>query len=135
MGASIMLIVTTNEIAGKKITSVKGLVQGSTVKAKHVGRDIGAGIKTLVGGEITGYSELMKDARVAAKNRVNKEADEIGANTIVEMRYQTSQVMNGASEVIASGTDLISELRRISSIIRDGGDIFILKIYNSFKSM
>src|SRR5699024_4401919 len=101
MEASIMLIVTTNEIAGKKITSVKGLVQGSTVKAKHVGRDIGAGLKTLVGGEITGYSELMKEAREEAKN--------IGANAIVGMRYQTSQVMNGASEVIAYGTAVISE--------------------------
>lgn len=104
-----MLIVTTNEIAGKKITSVKGLVQGSTVKAKHVGRDIGAGLKTLVGGEITGYSELMKEAREEAKNRMTEEAESIGANAIVGMRYQTSQVMNGASEVIAYGTAVMSE--------------------------
>src|SRR5699024_704906 len=127
MGASIMLIVTTNEIAGKKITSVKGLVQGSTVKAKHVGRDIGAGLKTLVGGEITGYSELMKEAREEAKNRMTEEAENIGANAIVGMRYQTSQVMNGDSEVFAYGTDVISKYRRISSSISDDGDFFYFK--------
>lgn len=102
-----MLVVTTNQIDGKTINSVKGLVQGSTVKAKHVGRDIGASFKTLVGGEITGYSELMKEARDEARKRMIKEAEDIGANAVVGMRYQTSQVMNAASEVIAYGTAVV----------------------------
>src|SRR5699024_7841125 len=104
-----MIIVTTNEIAGKKIESVKGLAQGSIVKSKHVGRDIGAGLKTLVGGEITGYSDLMNEARDAARERMIKEAQSLGANAIVGMRYQTSQVMNAASEVIAYGTAVVIE--------------------------
>src|SRR5699024_5756370 len=109
MEASRMLIGKTNEIAGKKITSVKGLVQGSTVKAKHVGRGIGAGLKTLVGGEITGYSELMKEAREEERKSMTEEAENISANAIVGMRYQTTEVMNGTSEVIAYGTAVISE--------------------------
>src|SRR5699024_12244727 len=100
MEASIMLIVTTNEIAGKKITSVKGLVQGSTVKAKHVGRDIGAGLKTLVGGEITGYSEIMKEDREEAKKRMTEEAENICANTILGMRYKTTQLKQRDTKII-----------------------------------
>src|SRR5699024_10753287 len=109
MEASIMLIVTTNEIAGKKITSVKGLVQGSTVTAKHVGRDIGAGLKTLVGGELTGYSDLMKEARESAIKRMTEEAEALGSNAIIGMRLQTTQVMNSASEVIAYGTAVVTD--------------------------
>lgn len=104
-----MLVVTTNEIAGKEITSVKGLVQGGIVKSKHIGRDIGASFKTIIGGEISGYSELMEEARGSAKERMIKEAEAIGANAIVAVRYQTSQVMNAASEVIAYGTAVIVE--------------------------
>lgn len=104
-----MIIVTTNDIADKKIVSVLGLTQGSIVKSKHVGRDIGAGLKTLVGGEITGYSDLMNEARNDARNRMIKEAETLGANAIIGMRYQTSQVMNAASEVIAYGTAVIVE--------------------------
>lgn len=104
-----MIIVTTNDIQDKKITSVKGLVQGSTVKAKHVGRDIGASFKTLVGGEITGYSDLMKEAREEAVQRMIKEAENLGANAIIGMRYQTAQVMASAAEVIAYGTAVVVE--------------------------
>lgn len=104
-----MLTVTTEEIADKKIVSVVGLVQGSTVKAKHVGRDIGAGFKTLVGGEIKGYSDLMRDAREEARKRMIQEAEGLGANAVIAMRYQTSQVMNAAAEVIAYGTAVIVE--------------------------
>ena|SRR5699024_4204609 len=106
-GGWIMLMVTTNEIPGREITLVKGLVQGSTVQSKHVGRDIGAGLKTLVGGEIQGYSDLMKEARDIAVNRLIKEAEELDANAIVGMRFQTSQVMNSAAEVIAYGTAVV----------------------------
>ncbi|HLR70053.1 MAG TPA: YbjQ family protein [Pseudogracilibacillus sp.] len=104
-----MIVVTTNDIPGKKIDDVKGLVQGSTVKAKHMGRDIGASFKTLVGGEIKGYSDLMKEAREEALERMKQEAEKIGANAIIGMRYQTSQVMNSAAEVIAYGTAVYVE--------------------------
>lgn len=104
-----MIIVTTNEIPNRKIAHVKGLVQGSTVQSKHIGRDIGAGLKTLVGGEIKGYSELMTEARDIAMERMIEEAQKEGANAIIGMRYQTSQVMNAASEVIAYGTAVILE--------------------------
>ncbi|HLR40829.1 MAG TPA: YbjQ family protein [Virgibacillus sp.] len=103
-----MIIVTTNEIPDKKVSLVKGLVQGSTVQSKHVGRDIGAGLKTLVGGEITGYSDLMKEAREIAVKRMTEEAEALGANAIIGMRLQTSQVMNSASEVIAYGTAVVT---------------------------
>lgn len=99
-----MIIVTTNEVPGKNITETIGLVQGSTVKAKHVGRDIGASLKTLVGGEIKGYSDLMREARDEALQRMIQEAEKTGANAIIGMRYQTSQIMQTASEVIAYGT-------------------------------
>lgn len=104
-----MLIVTTNDIPGKQITEVKGLVQGSTVQSKHIGRDIGAGLKNLVGGEISGYSEMMADARNIALERLIAEAENLGANAIIGMRYQTSQIMNAASEVIAYGTAVVTE--------------------------
>lgn len=104
-----MLIVTTDEIANKKIVDVLGTLQGSTVQSKHVGRDIGASFKTLIGGEIEGYSDLMLEARSIAQERMIDEAHKLGANAIVGMRYQTSQVMNGAAEVIAYGTAVIIE--------------------------
>ncbi|WP_156645310.1 YbjQ family protein [Lentibacillus sp. JNUCC-1] len=104
-----MLIVTMNDIPGKTIKEVKGLVQGSTVQTRHVGRDIGAGLKTLVGGEIEGYSDLMKQARNISRERMIEEAQQLGANAIVAARYQTSQVMNSAAEVIAYGTAVVVE--------------------------
>lgn len=104
-----MMIVTTNEVPGKNISETIGLVQGSTVKAKHVGRDIGASLKTLVGGEIKGYSDLMREARDEALQRMIQEAEKAGANAIIGMRYQTSQIMQTASEVIAYGTAVIVE--------------------------
>lgn len=104
-----MIVVTTNEIKGREITEVKGLVQGSTVQTRHVGRDIGAGLKTLVGGEIKGYSELMQTARSVALERMVEEAKSLGANAVIGMRYQTSQVMNSAAEVIAYGTAVVIE--------------------------
>lgn len=99
-----MLVVTINEVPGKEVIHVFGQVEGSTVQAKHIGRDIGASFKTLVGGEIRGYSELMEEARNIARDRMVQAAVAAGANAIIGMRYQTSQVMNGAAEVIAYGT-------------------------------
>lgn len=102
-----MLVVTANEVKGKEIVEVLGLVQGSTVKSKHIGRDIGASLKTLVGGEIKGYSDLMREAREDALTRMKQEAENMGANAIIGMRYQTSQIMDTASEVIAYGTAVV----------------------------
>lgn len=104
-----MIIVTTNDIPGKEIIEVKGLVQGSVVRAKHVGRDIGASLKTLVGGEIKGYSELMMEARGIALERMREEAEKLGANAIVGMRYQTAEIMGGTAEVMAYGTAVVVE--------------------------
>ncbi|HLR79748.1 MAG TPA: YbjQ family protein [Bacillota bacterium] len=104
-----MIIVTTNVVPGRGIQEVKGLVQGSTVQTRHVGRDIGAGLKTLVGGEIKGYSDLMEQARNIALERLIEDAQRLGANAVVGMRYQTSQVMNSAAEVIAYGTAVVLE--------------------------
>lgn len=99
-----MIVVTTNEVANREIVEVLGLVQGSTVQSKHIGRDIGASLKTLVGGEIRGYSDLMREARDEALQRMVDEAKKLGADGIVAVRYQTSQIMQTASEVIAYGT-------------------------------
>lgn len=104
-----MMIVTTIDIPGKEIVEVKGLVQGSVVKTKHVGRDIGASLKTLVGGEIKGYSELMVEAREIAVERMVEEAVKLGANAIVGMRYQTAEIMGGSAEVLAYGTAVVVE--------------------------
>ncbi|HLQ96960.1 MAG TPA: YbjQ family protein [Pseudogracilibacillus sp.] len=104
-----MVIVTTNDIPQKTIVSVQGLAQGSVVNSKHIGRDIGAGLKTIVGGEISGYSEMMLEARNTARKRMKEEAEALGANAIIGMRYQTSQIMNSASEVIAYGTAVVIE--------------------------
>lgn len=104
-----MLIVTTNEVPNKQITEVYGLVQGSTVEAKNIGHDISAGFKNLMGGEIDDYSSLMKKARNIAIKRMVREAEAKGANAIVGMRYQTSEIMSMASEVIAYGTAVVVE--------------------------
>jgi len=98
-----MLIVTTEQIPGKKFT-VLGMVKGGIVQSKHLGRDIGAGLKTLVGGELKGYSEMMNEARAMATKRMVEEAQKIGADAIVCTRYMSSSVAAGAAEVVAYGT-------------------------------
>lgn len=104
-----MIMVTTNEVAGRNIVIVKGLVTGSTVQSKHIGRDFGAGLKQLVGGEIRGYSDLMIEAREIATKRLISAAEELGANAIIATRYQTAQIMDGAAEVVVYGTAVILE--------------------------
>lgn len=102
-------IYTINEVPGKEITKVLGYVKGSTVQTKNIGKDFLAGLKTLVGGEITGYTEMMNDARKIATERLLRDAEELGANAIVGFRLQTSQVMAGAAEIIAYGTAVVVE--------------------------
>ena len=98
-----MLLVNTDYITGKELEML-GLVKGSTIQTKNIGRDIGAGLKTLVGGELQGYNEMMNDARALATKRMVAEAEELGADAVVNIRYASSAVMQGAAEVIAYGT-------------------------------
>jgi len=99
-----MLFVTTNEITGKEIESVLGTVRGSTVRARNIGRDVFAGLKNLVGGEISEYTKLLADAREQAIQRMLSDAQRMGADAVVNVRFTTSQVMQGAAEMLAYGT-------------------------------
>ena len=98
-----MILVNTDYIEGKKLEMI-GLVRGSTVQTKHVGRDIAAGFKSLVGGEIKAYTEMMDSARALATKRMVKEAESVNADAIVNLRYVTAAVISGSAEVIAYGT-------------------------------
>lgn len=99
-----MILSNTETLAGKKIIEQLGLVQGSTVRAKHVGRDIMAGLKNIVGGELKGYTELLEDARGEATQRMIEDAQSMGANAIVNVRFSTTSVTQGAAELFAYGT-------------------------------
>lgn len=104
-----MLILTIESVPGKKITEVKGLVKGSTIRAKHIGKDIGAGLKQLVGGELTGYDEMMTEARKIAIARMVEDAKAKGANAIIGFRLTSAAVMQGAAEMLAYGTAVVVE--------------------------
>lgn len=99
-----MIIVNTEAIPGREITVVHGLVQGNTIRAKHVGRDIGAALKNLVGGELMAYTELLSDARQEALDRMVAQAEDLGANAVVNVRFTTSSIAGGAAELYAYGT-------------------------------
>jgi len=98
-----MILVNTDYIEGKKLETLS-LVKGSVVRTKHIGRDIMAGFKTIVGGEIKGYTEMMNNARALATKRMVEQAEKIGADAIVNIRYESAAVMAGAAEIIAYGT-------------------------------
>ena len=98
-----MLITTTNEIPGKNIEAL-GLVRGNVVRAKHIGRDIMAGFKSLAGGEIKQYTELMNEARDIATERLVEHAKSLNADAIIAVRFETCSIMDGSSEVMAYGT-------------------------------
>ncbi len=99
-----MLISNTQEIPGKSVVEFFGVVSGSTVRAKHIGRDIAAGLKNVVGGELRGYTELLAEARQEAIRRMSQQAEQMGANAIVNVRFATSSVAQGAAELFAYGT-------------------------------
>ncbi|MDH3271141.1 MAG: heavy metal-binding domain-containing protein [Gemmatimonadota bacterium] len=99
-----MIISNTQEIPGKSIIEFFGVVSGSTVRAKHIGSDIGAALKNVVGGELKGYTELLTEARGEAIRRMSRQAEEQGANAIVNVRFATSSVAQGAAELFAYGT-------------------------------
>jgi len=104
-----MIIVNTEYIPGMRIVELKGLVQGNTIRAKNVGRDIMAGLKNLVGGELKGYTELLTEARREAMTRMISQADELGANAVLNVRFSTSSVTQGAAELYCYGTAVIAE--------------------------
>ncbi len=99
-----MIITTTEQIPGKEISSILGIARGSTVRARHVGRDILAGLKNLVGGEIEEYTKLQAHAREQAIQRMIQDAEKLNADAIICMRLTTSLIMQGASEIVAYGT-------------------------------
>ncbi|OCL28534.1 hypothetical protein U472_01220 [Orenia metallireducens] len=99
-----IIIVSTDYVAGKEVENTIGLVKGSTIKARHIGSDIGAGLRNLVGGEVKGYTKMIDEARDEALERMRREAENLGADAILNARFTTSQVMAGASEILAYGT-------------------------------
>lgn len=98
-----MILVNTDYIAGKEFEML-GMVKGSTIQSKNIGKDISQGFKTLVGGELKAYTEMMNDARALATKRMVEEASQLGADAIVNIRYASAAVMQGAAEVMAYGT-------------------------------
>ncbi|MCA9101549.1 MAG: YbjQ family protein [Planctomycetales bacterium] len=102
-----MIVVNIESIPGTRVVSVKGLVQGNTVRAKHVGKDIAAGLKNIVGGELKGYTELLVESRQEAVARMIEQAQALGANAIVNVRFATSSITAGASELYAYGTAVV----------------------------
>jgi len=99
-----MIISNTESIPGRRIVEFYGVVTGNTVRAKHVGRDIMAGLKNIVGGELKGYTELLQDSRKEATERMIEQAHSMGANAVVNIRFATSSISQGAAELFAYGT-------------------------------
>lgn len=104
-----MIVSNMEIIPGKRIQQHLGLVQGSTVRAKHVGRDFMAGLKNIFGGELKGYTELLQESREEAVNRMKQQASSIGANAVLNVRFSTSSVTQGAAELFAYGTAVVLE--------------------------
>jgi uncharacterized protein YbjQ (UPF0145 family) len=104
-----MLLSTTDTIVGKKITKQLGLAKGNTIRARHIGRDIVAILRHIIGGEITDYTKMMAESREQALDRMTEDAQKSGANAIVGVRFTTQMVMAGASEILAYGTAVVVE--------------------------
>ena len=104
-----MLIVTTNDIPGRRIVKTLGAAQGSVVRVRHVGSDFMGFLKSLVGGEVKGYSRLMEGARTDAIQRMTDDATGMGANAVVGVRFTTSMIASGAAEILAYGTAVVVE--------------------------
>jgi uncharacterized protein YbjQ (UPF0145 family) len=113
-----VIVVTSSDIAGMRIVRVVGLVRGNTVRARHVGRDIMAGLRNVVGGEISEYTKLLSESREQAVDRMIAEAKSLGANAIIDMRFSTSMIMSLAAELLAYGTAVVVEA---DPSLRSGG--------------
>ena len=104
-----MIIATSETIAGRKIVKTLGTVRGNTIRARHLGRDIKATLRHLIGGEITDYTKLMGESREQAMDRMEQQAAALGANAVVAARFTTSMLMGGAAEILAYGTAVVVE--------------------------
>ena len=104
-----MMLTTSDEIPGKRIIKTLGLVRGNTIRSRHLGRDVVASLRGIVGGEITEYTKMLAEAREQALDRMVAEAEKIGANAIVAVRFGTSEVMKAAAEILAYGTAVVIE--------------------------
>ena len=104
-----MIIVTSDHIEGKRIIKTLGLVKGSTIRARHLGRDIVAWLRSIIGGEVTEYTKLMAQSREEAIKRMTEDAEKMGANAVLDTRFVTSMVMSGASELLVYGTAVVVE--------------------------
>ena len=104
-----MLLSNTEEIPGKQTTGFYGVVSGSTVRAKHAGRDMMAGLKNIFGGELKGYTELLQESRDQAIDRMKSQATQLGANAVINVRFSTSSVASGAAEIYVYGTAVTVE--------------------------
>jgi uncharacterized protein YbjQ (UPF0145 family) len=104
-----MIITTSNDITGKRIVKTLGLVKGNTIRARHIGRDIMALLRHIVGGEVTDYTKMMAESREQALDRMSQDARELGANAIISLRFSTSFIMAGAAEILAYGTAVVVE--------------------------
>jgi uncharacterized protein YbjQ (UPF0145 family) len=104
-----MMIVTTDTIPGKRVVKTLGLVRGNTIRARHIGKDILAGLKGLVGGEISEYTKMVAESREQCLDRLTDEAEALGANAVTGLRFTTASMMQGAAELLAYGTAVLVE--------------------------
>ena len=104
-----MIVTNTENVPGKKVVRIVGVVKGNTVRARHIGRDILAVFKNIVGGEIEEYTKLIAEAREQSLDRMTDEAESLGANAVVNIRFTTSYIMQNASEILAYGTAVVVE--------------------------
>jgi uncharacterized protein YbjQ (UPF0145 family) len=104
-----VILATAHDVAGQRVVRTLGLVRGNTVRARHLGRDLVASLRNLVGGEVAEYTKLLAEAREQALDRMVEQARELGANAVLGVRFQTSEVTSGAAELLAYGTAVILE--------------------------
>jgi uncharacterized protein YbjQ (UPF0145 family) len=104
-----MIVTTTGTLPGRRIVRTLGLVRGNTIRARHLGRDIGAALRSMVGGEVREYTKMLAEAREQAIDRMVEEAERLGGNAVVEVRFSTSMIMSGAAEILCYGTAVVHE--------------------------
>lgn len=104
-----MILATSSQIAGKRVVKTLGLVRGNTVRARHVGKDIVAALRNIVGGEVEEYTKMLAESREQSLDRMMQDAARLGANAVLDVRFSTSHIMNGAAEILVYGTAAIVE--------------------------
>jgi uncharacterized protein YbjQ (UPF0145 family) len=107
MSARDIIVVTTEQVPGKQIVGLMGLVRGNTIRVRHIGKDIGAMFKTIVGGEVREYTKMMAESREQALDRMREEAHALGANAVTMTRFSTNSMMQGAAEILVYGTAVV----------------------------